>query len=89
MSFFLLSVLLFSILSVPRIQTNSPWAVRPVLPPYRLIGTASLWLMTFSRKARARCSFIPLMAWAVSRVFLKLTRRYEPRARALFAAGID
>ncbi|KAF4512684.1 hypothetical protein G6O67_000033 [Ophiocordyceps sinensis] len=59
-----------------------PWAQRPVLPAYRRMGTASLCSFTFSRKATARWSFHPLMAWAVSRVFLKDTRRYEPRARA-------
>ena len=26
-----------------------PWAVRPVLPAYLLIGTASAWFLTFSR----------------------------------------
>lgn len=46
-----------------------------MLPAYLLMGTASLLLVTFSRKVRARCNFMPLMAWAVSRVFLKLTRR--------------
>lgn len=30
----------------------------------------------------ARANFQPLMAWAVSCVFLNDTRRYEPRARA-------
>lgn len=52
-----------------------PWAVRPVLPAYLLMGTASTWPLTFSRYARARVSFQPLMAWAVSRVFLYETRR--------------
>jgi hypothetical protein len=52
-----------------------PCAVRPVLPAYRLIGTASLWCWTLSRYARARWSFQPLIAWAVSRVFLKEQRR--------------
>jgi hypothetical protein len=52
-----------------------PWAVRPVLPAYLLIGTASTWPLTFSRYWRARVTFQPLMAWAVSRVFLKETRR--------------
>jgi hypothetical protein len=49
--------------------------VRPVLPAYRRIGTASLCSLTFSRNCRARSSFQPLMAWAVSRVFLNETRR--------------
>jgi hypothetical protein len=39
------------------------------------MGTAMVLVVTFSRKVRAFCSFMPLMAWAVSRVFLKLTRR--------------
>ena len=36
----------------------SPCAVRPVLPAYRLIGTASLCSLTFSRNCRARTTFL-------------------------------
>jgi hypothetical protein len=39
------------------------------------MGTAMVLVVTFSRKVTALDSFMPLMAWAVSRVFLKLTRR--------------
>jgi hypothetical protein len=39
-----------------------PWAVRPVLPAYLLMGTASTWPLTFSRYWRARVTFQPLMA---------------------------
>lgn len=53
------------------------------------MGTASFLSMTFWRNAWARWSFQPLMAWAVSRVFLKETRRYDPRERADFAGAIS
>ena len=68
---------------------NVPWAARPVPPAYLLMATASLCSWTFSRNFTARSSFQPLMAWAVSRVFLKDTRRYAPRARADFAGWIS
>jgi hypothetical protein len=53
------------------------------------MGTASFFSMTFSRKVWARWSFQPLIAWAVSRVFLNETRRYDPRERADFAGAIS
>jgi hypothetical protein len=53
------------------------------------MATASLCSWTFSRNLTARSSFQPLMACAVSRVFLKDTRRYAPRARADFAGWIS
>jgi hypothetical protein len=53
------------------------------------MGTASFLSMTFWRKVWARWSFQPLIAWAVSRVFLKETRRYDPRERADFAGAIS
>lgn len=56
-------------------KMHSPCAVRPVLPAYLLIGTASFFSMTLPRYERARWSFQPLIACAVSRVFLKETRR--------------
>ena len=52
-----------------------PCAVRPMLPQKRRKGTASFFSVTLLRKAIARWSFQPLMAWAVSLVFLKETRR--------------
>jgi hypothetical protein len=70
-------------------KNNVPWAARPVPPAYLLMATASLCSWTFSRNFTARSSFQPLMAWAVSRVFLKDTRRYAPRARADFAGWIS
>lgn len=70
-------------------SSHVPWAVRPVLPAYLLIGTASFFSVTFSRKASARVNFQPLMACAVSRVFLKEVLRYEPRARALLAGSME
>lgn len=54
---------------------HSPCAARPVPPAYLLIGTASLCPITFSRYCVARPSFQPLIACAVSRVFLNDTRR--------------
>lgn len=65
-----------------------PCAVRPVLPAYLLIGIASFNSCTFSRYFRARSNFQPLIACAVSRVFLNETRRYEPRLFADLADGI-
>ncbi len=53
------------------------------------MGTASFFSRTFSRKVWARWSFQPLIAWAVSRVFLNDTRRYDPRERADFAGAIS
>lgn len=53
------------------------------------MGTASFFSQTFSRNFWARASFQPLMACAVSRVFLKETRRYDPRERADFAGAIS
>lgn len=70
-------------------NNNVPWAARPVPPANLLMATASLCSWTFSRNFTARSSFQPLMAWAVSRVFLKDTRRYAPRARADFAGWIS
>jgi hypothetical protein len=58
-------------------------------PAYRRNGTASFFSLTFSRNVTARPSFQPLMAWAVSRVFLNETRRYEPRARADLDSGMS
>jgi hypothetical protein len=66
-----------------------PCAARPVPPAYRLMGTASLCSWTFSRNLMALWSFQPLIACAVSRVFLKETRRYAPRALADFAGEIS
>ena len=40
--------------SVMDVEAYVPCAVRPVLPAYRLIGTASLCCRTFSRKVTAR-----------------------------------
>lgn len=60
-----------------------------MLPAYRRMGTASFFSLTFSRNLIARASFHPLMACAVSRVFLNDTRRYEPRDRADLALGIS
>lgn len=73
-----------------RQQIYPPCAHRPVPPAYRLIGTASLWALTFSKYAIARWTFIPFMAWATSRVFLKDTRRKAPRALAVLVglAGV-
>ena len=48
-----------------------------------LLRLLTLWLMTSCRKAFARLRVSPLTAWQVSRVFLKCTRRYEPRALTL------
>ncbi len=70
-------------------KANVPCAARPVPPAYLLIGTASLCSWTFSRNLTARCNFHPLIAWAVSRVFLKETRKYAPRARADFVGWIS
>lgn len=53
------------------------------------MGTASFFSVTLLRKAMARWSFQPLIAWAVSLVFLKETRRYDPRARADLAEEIS
>jgi len=63
-------------------SSNVPCAVRPVPPAYLLMGTASLCSLTLPRKVIARLSFIPETAWAASRVFLKETRRKEPRLMA-------
>lgn len=52
-----------------------PWEARPMPPAYLRKATASLCSWTFSRNLTARFNFQPLMAWAVSRVFLKETRR--------------
>lgn len=41
--------------------------------------------MTLFRYLIALCNFKPLIACAVSRVFLNEHRRYAPRERALFA----
>lgn len=56
------------------------WALRPTPPLKRRNGTISFWTTTFLRKRWARRRGIRLMAWAVSRVFLKCTRRLLPRA---------
>jgi hypothetical protein len=53
------------------------------------MATASFFSQTFWRKVWARWSFQPLIIWAVSRVFLNETRRYDPRARADFAGAIS
>lgn len=62
-----------------------PWEHRPMLPAYRRKGTASFFSTTWFRKAVARPTFHPLMVLAVSRVFLKETRRYEPLEREDFS----
>jgi hypothetical protein len=58
-------------------------------PLKRLMATASFFSQTFWRKVWARWSFQPLIIWAVSRVFLNETRRYDPWARADFAGAIS
>ena len=55
-------------------------AVRPTPPQNRLNGTARLCSMTSSRYFFAFTSSRPLSAMAVSRLFLKCTRRSEPFA---------
>ena len=51
------------------------WAWRPTPPMNLLMGTISLWAITFLRYLVARCRGMALMAWAVSLVFLKWTLR--------------
>lgn len=56
------------------------WALRPTPPLNRRNGIICFWAITSLRYLYALRMCIFLIAWAVSLVFLKWTRKYEPRA---------